>query len=316
MWVGEGGFQAPAPEELIPRAMGLWKYTARGQQIPQTEITAIRQSIPAYDANASVGFKKSLKNYKRQTRQAIGQMALSGKFDIDGVNLGIMIMEVVFGRKDAHLLSMTIEITQAMNFTLGGYNLKEQTALALRAYAWLVEMRGHNSEEEIARRRRVEELLEDLVIFLIEKREENRELIMNARQQLRMTKNTRQELWGALLKEPPVEVLINEILLLDLRISEVWRFLKSSPSNELSEFVETHRQIKAFEKALAKLDRRLARRRATEEEKEWKEETEKQLASLRGRSDFLWSTFNYSRVREVDSILSAQRELAIQGGVS
>lgn len=319
MWVGENGFQAPDPEELIAKALRLWKYAVRGQQVPQTEFAAIRQLIPAYDANASAGFKRSLSNYKRKFRQIVGERALSGKFDLNGRNAGIFVMEIVLGRNDAHTLSVTIQIAQTMNFTLGGYNLEEQTALALRAEAWLVEMSGHRSQGDIARRRTVEELIGDLISFLIDKRidkrGENYKRITAARRE-RKIGPFRAEIRRSLLKEPPFEVILSELLQLEVRISESWRFLRSNPSNELAEFAETHRQIGLFEKALAKLDRRLARRRATQEEEKWREETEAQLASLRGWSDFLWSIFNNSRVREIDSILSAQRELEIQGGVS
>ena len=318
MWKGEGGFQAPAVEELIAKALRLWrKYTVRGQQIPRTEITAIRQLLPAYDHAASKEFKRSLSNYKRELRQEIGQRALSGKFDLNGRNLGTAVMETVLGWKDARILSITVQISQAMNFTLGGYNLKEQTALALRAEAWLVEMRGHSSKEEIARRRQVEELVSELISFLVEKREENYEVIKAARSE-RAISPIRESIRKKLLKEQPFEEILSELLQLEIRISEALRFLKGDPSLEVQALFEVHQQIPAFEKALDELiERRLDQGRdLSDEEKEWKEETENRLASLRRRSDFLWSTFCNSRVREIDSILSAQRELKIQGGVS
>lgn len=315
MWIGEDGFEAPNPEDLIAMTPRLWTlYGKRGQEIPQTEITAIRQLVPAYDRNASGKFKKSLSGYKNKVRRIIGERALFGKFDMDGHNIGPMVMEVILGWKDAHILSITMQMSEAMNFTLGGYNLKEQTALAIQAEDWLVEMRGHKSKKDIARRRLIEGLVDYLFDFLVEKREENKEVIKNARHE-RALRPFRQEISRSLLKEPPFEVLLSELLQLEVRISETWRFLKDNPSSEVAALFEVYEQIPAFEKALEELATRNAPYgELTDEEEEWKEETENQIASFRRRADYLWSVFNHSHVREIDSVLSAQRELEAQGG--
>lgn len=303
--------QAPAPMELIEKALGLWKYTVRGKPIPRTEIASLRQLMPARDDNAKEAFR-----YRKGLRQTIGEMTLSGKLDVaPGRTAGIMVMEVLCGKKDAAHLSMIRELTQRLRFTLGGYNLKEFTALALRADTWLVEMRGQNSEEDIARRRRVEKLLPELMELLANTRKENYEIVVKARKS-RVMDPVHEELRQAFLREPTVEEMLEKILSLETRISESWRFLKQFPCPELREMAEIYRLIPEYEKALRKLERRTKNRPLTDEEQGWKKKTEKELSALRRRTNYLWSTFCHSRVSEVDSILSAHSELEEIGGVS
>lgn len=320
-WIGEGGFRAPALEALIAKALGLWKYVVRGKPIPHAELTAVRQMIPSRTDNNG----KPLHEYKRTLRQTIGKKALNGNLDLNGLNAGIMIMEVFFGKKDARTLSMVCELSQIMNFTLGGYNLKETTSLIIRGETWLEEMRGKNSEEDIARRRRAEELVDHLVYFLASTRGENYETVKKARQERAMNP-LREELRRAFLEEPPLsEVLAKALREIgepqppspEERIQECWGYLRRSGSPELDELAEIYRKtIPEYEKALRQLERRLEKRQLTEEEDEWKEETEKKFASVLKRADYLWSMFHHRCLTEVSDILSEKRKNDWIGGVS
>lgn len=312
MWIGEGGIQAPAPKELVGKALGLWKYSVRGKEIPRIEIAALRQMMPDRKVNAKVAFQ-----HKRVLRQVIGEGTLSGELDvIPGKTAGVMVMEVLCGKKDAAHLSTILELSRLMCFTLGGYNLKEMTALALRSDAWLSETRGRN-EEDFARRKRVHELLEELVELLATTHEENYKIFQKARTDRAMAP-VHKELRKVFLREPTFQEILTEILSLETRVSESWRDLREVQSEEIREMAEIYRrQIPEYEKELAKLERRLEKRNLTEAEEEWGKQTRKELATLRRRSDYLWSRFYESVVSETDSILSARREMeTIEGGAS
>ena len=308
MWVGESGLQAPAPTELIGKALGLWKYAIRGKEIPRMEITALRQFIPAREQNAKAAFQ-----YKKELRQTIGELTLAGKLDVTpGRTAGVMVMEVLCGRKDSSHLSMIHELTQLMDFTLGGYNLKEMTALALRADEWLQEKRDRKSDEEDLprRKRRMRELLEELVGFLATTREENFKIFMKVRRERAMAP-VHEELRKVFLREPTFKEILAELLALETKVSGSWRSLRDNPSQEVVEMSEIFQQVPRYEKAFNKFERRTEDRQLTPEEKKWKVETEKQLASLRCRADHLWSTFYRSVVTEINSILSDRREMEI-----
>jgi len=307
MWIGEGGVRAPAPKELIGIALGLWKYAVRGKKIPRAEITNLRQMMPDRNVNAKKAFQ-----YRKLLRQTVGEETLSGELDITpGKTAGIMVMEVLCGKKDAAHLSTIMELSQLLRFTLGGYNLKEMTALALRSDAWLSETRGRN-EKDFARRKRVRELLEKLVELLATTREDNYKIFQKARAD-RVMAPIHEELRKVFLREPTLEEVLAELLSLETLVSERWRTLREVPSEEIRKIA----QIPEYEKALAELERRTRRRPITDEEKLRKEETEKELTALRHRSDYLWSRFSHSVISEIDSIISARREMEIlEGGVS
>ena len=120
-----------------------------------------------------------------------------------------------------------------------------------------------------------------------------------------------EELRKVFLREPTFKEILAELLALETKVSGSWRSLRDNPSQEVVEIAEIFQQVPRYEKAFKKFERRTEDRQLTPEEKKWKVETEKQLASLRCRADHLWSTFYRSVVTEINSILSDRREMEI-----
>lgn len=324
-WAGTSREETPLPTRLIESAMGLWKYVIRGQALPWNEVSELREQTRLEDRQAS-------KQLQAELRQLIGEMTLDGSLNVAGRTVGPMIMGVLCHpyEKNQHTLEVILELSNLLKFTLGGYNLKEDTALALRADLWLEEMRGHNSPEELEKRRRVEVLLDDLIEFLATTREENYEEIKQTRFNRKMAPAIA-KLNEEMLREPTLEELADEIDLLDNRVVESWGFLRSSSPLESPEVRGLQAQINLFERALKKLERRLERRierltksggnaledrlwalvqeqifpevvSITPEEEKWREETEADLRALRGR---LWTLLQGRVLPEIDFILSA-----------
>lgn len=326
-WAGTDREETPLPTRLIESAMGLWKYVIRGQALPWNEVSELREQTRLEDRQAS-------KQLQAELRQLIGEMTLDGSLNVAGRTTGPMIMGVLCHpyEKNQHTLEVILELSNLLKFTLGGYNLKEDTALALRADLWLEEMRGHNSPEELEKRRRVEVLLDDLIEFLATTREENYEEIKRTRFNRKMAPAIA-KLNEEMLREPSLQELADEIDLLDNRVVESWGFLRRNSPLESTEVRELQERISLFEKGLGKLERRLAgrqQRRLTKEskvdeaifgalvsllkekdlsqylspeERGWRQETEKELHALRGR---LWTLLRGRVLPEIDFILSAE----------
>ncbi len=324
-WAGTGREETPLPIRLIGSAWGLWKFVIRGQELPWDTVRELREQTRLEDRQAS-------KQLQAELRQLIGEMTLDGSLTVAGRTTGPMIMGVLCHPydKNRHTLEVILELCNLLKFTLGGYNLKEDTALALRADMWLEEMKGHNSSEEIGKRRRVEALLDDLIEFLATTREENYELIKKTRYNRKMAPAIAR-INEEILREPPLQELTDEINRLDNRMIESWGFLRRNSPLESPEIQELQVRIGLFEKELKKLDSRIAgRRRLTEsggsaledrlwtlllericpeietvttEELGWQEETEAELRVLRSR---LWTLVRERALPEIDFILSAE----------
>ena len=302
-WAGTDREETPLPIRLIQSAMGLWKFVIHGQELPWDEVRELREQTRLEDRQAS-------KQLQAELRQLIGEMTLDGSLTVAGRTTGPMLMGVLCHpyEKNRRTLETVLEFSNLLKFTLGGYNLKEITALALRADLWLEEMRGHKSPEDIEKRRRVEALLSDLVEFIATTREENYELIERTRYNRKMAPAVAQ-LNEEMLREPSPQELADEMAILDNRVAESWGFLRRNSPLESPEVQELQVRVGLFEEALKKLERRLAGRKRrgrdfiSEEEKQWREETEAGLRALRGR---LWTLLQERALPEIDFILSAE----------
>lgn len=321
-WAGKGREETPLPIRLIKSAMGLWTFVIRGQELPWDKVSELRAQTRLEDRQAS-------KQLQAELRQLIGEMTLDGSLTVAGRTTGPMIMGVLCHPydKNRRTLEIVLEFSDLLKFTLGGYNLKEITALALRADLWLEEMRGHNSPEDIEKRRRVEDLLSDLVEFIATTREENYELIERTRYNRKMAPAVA-KLHEEMLREPSLEELTDEMAGLDNRVAESWGFLRRNSPLESPEVQELQVRIGFFEEALKKLERRVERLTKsggsaledclwallleqtfpevdpiTPEEEKWREETEAGLCALRGR---LWTLLRERALPEIDFILSAE----------
>lgn len=321
-WAGTGREETPLPIRLIQSAMGLWKFVIRGQQLPWEKVRELRIQTRLEDRSAS-------KQLQAELRQLIGEMTLDGSLTVAGRTTGPMIMGVLCHpyEKNQRILEVILELSNLLKFTLGGYNLKEMTAIALRADLWLEEMRGHNSPEEIDKRRRVETLLDDLTEFVATTREENFEEIKKVRYDRKLAPVIA-KLNEKLLRKPSLQELADEIHLLNNQVVESWSFLRRNSPLESPEVRELQARISLFEKELERLDRRLQRLTksdgsalenclwtllleqifpgvdsVTTEEQKWREETEAGLRALRGR---LWTMLREQALPEIDSIISAE----------
>ena len=321
-WAGTGKEETPLPIRLIQSAMGLWKFVIRGQELPWDEVRELRKQTRLEDRQAS-------KQLQAELRQLIGEMTLDGSLTVAGRTTGPMIMGVLCHPydKNRRTLETVLEFSNLLKFTLGGYNLKEITTLALRADLWLEEMRGHNSPEDIDKRRMVEALLGDLIEFLATTREENYELIKRARSDRKMARSGIEKLYEEILRGPSLEELVGEIDLLDNQAVESWGFLRRNSPLESPEVQELQVRVGLFEEAIKKLrcrlagrQRRLAKGNKTalsiieainelsdgrgfcQEELDWQEKTEDELRALRGR---LWTLLRERTLPEIDFILSA-----------
>lgn len=302
-WAGTDREETPLPTRLIESAMGLWKFVIRGQQLPWDEVRELRGQTRLEDRGAS-------KQLQAELRQLIGEMTLDGSLTVAGRTTGPMIMGVLCHPydKNRRTLETVLEFSNLLKFTLGGYNLKEITTLAKRADLWLEEMRGHNSPEEIEKRRRVEALLDDLIEFLATTREENYEEIKLARYNRKLVPIAA-KLNEEMLRKRSLQELTGEIEHLDNQAVESWGFLRRNSPLESPDIQELQVRVGLFEEALKKLDRRLASRKRrgrdfiSEEEQKWREETEAGLRALRSR---LWTLFKERALPEIEFILSAE----------
>ncbi|GEM_PF-5474955 len=332
-WVGSDGTEAPVPMSLIAKALSLFRYVLAGQPVPYAEKKTLR---------AQTTFESRKDSYRYQTilRQTIGEMAMRGELITLGRDAGPTVMDILCGTRNARILSVILDLTKLLNFTLGGYNLKEMTSLALRADRWLEEMRGHNSSQEIDKRKRVETLRENLLDFLASTRKENYDLVLRERKS-RAHEKTRKLVSEELL-QASVEARASELEDLPRQIGQAWYHIKRMPTQEqLAELEEICKKIPLFEKAFRELERKLERRqqkqakaeerlgrrlseeecgqyRISDEEKKWRKETKDDLARLRRRADFIWAGFCQNESAEISLILSAASRLdeLQHGGVS
>jgi hypothetical protein len=322
-WRGEHRDEIPLSLRLIDSARDLWLYVIRGQEIPRTKIVELRKQTQFEDKDVS-------RKLQSELRQLIGELALDGKLDVNGQAIGPFIMGLLCWPydKNRRTLEAVLDLKKILSFTLGGYNLKEMTALAKRGQEWLEEMRGHNTPEQIKNRRRVEEGLENLLELIATARPENYEELEKERLNRRMT-SAIVGLNDELLRKQNAEEILAETDHLNNRIAESWAFLRRMTPLDSPETEDLQRRIDLYQIELKKLDGRITKRDAarkrqaeksgilnqrppmSDEEQKWKAETESELLALRIRlHNLLYGTLLQQVMPEINSILSARNQLA------
>ena len=119
---------------------------------------------------------------------------------------------------------------------------------------------------------------------------------MRSRQERKM-EPIRKDIKDHFLAYPTPETAKSEKLNAEQRIRDYWMFLKNTPA-ELTEMFEIPKKIRTFEILSA----------MSSGGGEAKKRAELAIAALRRRSDYLWSMFYQTTVKDVDAMLSARNQ--------